>query len=171
MIYVTHDQEEAFTMSTQVAVMAKGAIRQMAPPADLYRMPADLMVARFVGDLNEVAGRVLDTAGDGTRVDAAIGPLVSARTGSAAGARVVCTVRPEHLRLRAGTAAVTGPNEVEARVRAVIFGGSWHRVDLDLAPGIAWRAEGRGEPPAIEEGGKIVVGFAPEHLMLFNDKE
>ena len=171
MIYVTHDQEEAFTMSTQVAVMAKGAIRQMAPPADLYRMPADLMVARFVGDLNETVAQVVETGEARTRLDASIGTLVSARTGFAVGGHVVGAVRPEHLRVRAGNISASGPNEVEARVRAVIFGGSWHRIDLELASGIGWRAEGRGEPPAIEEGGTVVVGFDPEHLMLFSDKE
>jgi len=176
MIYVTHDQEEAFTMSTQVAVMANGKIRQMAPPADLYREPTDLMVARFVGDLNEAPGRVTETAGRLARLESALGPLVSTRPGAAFTGPATCAVRPEHLRLHPAGEAVptTGSspvNVVGAVVRAVIFGGSWHRVDLELASGISWRLEGRGEPPAVREGDIANVSFEAANLMLFKDKE
>ncbi|HMM71604.1 MAG TPA: ABC transporter ATP-binding protein [Rhodocyclaceae bacterium] len=168
MIYVTHDQEEAFTMSTQVAVMANGAIRQMAPPADLYRSPNDLLVARFVGDLNEATGEVTDAANGDVRVDGPLGPLVARRGDAQVSGRIVCGLRPEHLRLRPGEPSCA-VNEVGATVRSVIFGGSWHRVDLELASGVVWRAEGRGEPPPIEEGGRVAVNFDAERLMLFSE--
>jgi ABC-type Fe3+/spermidine/putrescine transport system ATPase subunit len=166
MIYVTHDQEEAFTMSTLVAVMTNGAIRQMAPPADLYRSPSDLTVAQFVGDLNEAACEAAGTADGGVRIQSPFGPLVSTYTSASSHGRGVCAVRPEHLRLRPGEPS-DAVNEIGATVRAVIFGGSWHRVDLELPSGVVWRAEGRGEPPAVEEGGRVTVSFDPERLMLF----
>ncbi|TPI67146.1 ABC transporter ATP-binding protein [Mesorhizobium sp. B3-1-3] len=169
MVYVTHDQEEAFTMSTQVAVMTNGIIRQMAPPADLYRSPDDLHVARFVGDLNEAACEVTSVATGQTRIDGPLGPLLCARDHKAAQGKAVCALRPEHLLLRAGEPS-GAINEIGATVRAKIFCGSWHRIDLELAGGTMWRAEGRGEPPPVEEGGRVSVSFEPDRLMLFSEK-
>lgn len=166
MVYVTHDQEEAFTMSTQVAVMEKGAIRQMAPPAALYREPSNLMVARFVADLNELPGRVTELGRDGARIETGAGVLVSSRSGAASIGETTCAVRPEHLRL--GAPGDGNANVVKAVVRAVIFGGSWHRADLELGNGIIWRLEGRGEPPAISEGDAVTVNFDAASVMLFN---
>jgi ABC-type Fe3+/spermidine/putrescine transport system ATPase subunit len=170
MIYVTHDQEEAFTMSTQVAVMSNGAIRQMAPPAQLYKAPADLMVARFVGELNTLPGIVKGGEGGLTFVDTPAGILSSAASGFADGERVVCGVRPEHVELRSAADMPAG-NAVAATVRAVIFGGSWHRVDYEMSTGHSLRAEGRGEPPPVKEGEQVSVTFGSAQTMLFNDKE
>jgi len=168
MIYVTHDQEEAFTMSTQVAVMHNGAIRQMAPPSELYTRPVDLMVARFVGELNCVAGTVRGVEGGRTVVETALGPILSDMPGFPPGERVTCAVRPEHLRLRRSEPAVAC-NDVPAMVRAVIFGGSWHRIDYVLPSGVVMRAEGRGEPPPITEGDEVPVTFDTGHVMVFRE--
>lgn len=170
MIYVTHDQEEAFTMSTQVAVMAHGAIRQMAPPAELYRAPVDLTVARFVGELNTVPGTVRAVDGGRTAVETPAGTLVSAAGGFAVGTRVICGVRPEHVRPCAPSDAPES-NGLPATVRAVIFGGSWHRTDYELACGLPLREEGRGEPPPLREGESMSVCIEPVHVMLFNNGE
>jgi ABC-type Fe3+/spermidine/putrescine transport system ATPase subunit len=166
MVYVTHDQEEAFTMSTQVAVMAKGAIRQMAPPAALYREPLDLMVARFVGDLNELPGNITEVGTEGVRVKTAIGNFISTRHGVAIAGETICAIRPEHLRF--GPPGDDQTNSVRSVVRSVIFGGSWHRIDVELANGAAWRLEGRGEPPAVNEGDAATISFDAAHLMFFN---
>jgi ABC-type Fe3+/spermidine/putrescine transport system ATPase subunit len=56
-VYVTHDQDEAFSMSDQIAVMGNGELHQLASPEDIYRQPADTFVAHFVGDLNYFEGR------------------------------------------------------------------------------------------------------------------
>ncbi|UVK43992.1 ABC transporter ATP-binding protein [Mesorhizobium sp. AR07] len=163
MIYVTHDQEEAFTMSTQVAIMHNGAIRQMAPPHHLFGKPDDLMVARFVGDLNSFPGTVRGTEAGKTVVETAIGTIFSDRPDFLAKAGVTCAVRPEHVRL---SPLATHGNAFPARV---IFGGSWHRIEYALPSGVIIRAEGRGEPEAINEGDDVFITFDASRVMLFKD--
>ena len=101
-LLVTHDQEEALSMAETVAVMRRGAIVQHGPPQDVYRRPADLWVANFVGRANILAGRA---DGDG-KVESALGvlPLVDA---TAAGP-VDVVIRPEQLQLRVETASPGG---------------------------------------------------------------
>lgn len=170
MVYVTHDQEEAFTMSTQVAVMREGVIEQLATPHEIYSKPANLTVAQFLGELNCFRGRVIAGAPASTAVDADIGPIVSAqRPDLPAGTPVMCAVRPEHVRVV--TAHREGAsNRLPARVRTVIFGGSWHRLELVLPKdGSMMRTEGRGEPEGIEEGSEVEIAFDPERVMLFRE--
>ncbi|MFA6168087.1 MAG: ABC transporter ATP-binding protein [Gemmatimonadaceae bacterium] len=90
MLYVTHDQVEAMTMAQTVAVMANGRVLQEGPPMALYRDPASLSVARFIGSpsINTVAGRTT-----GARFEGALS--CNARVGACAAA--VLAVRPEHL--------------------------------------------------------------------------
>jgi ABC-type Fe3+/spermidine/putrescine transport system ATPase subunit len=170
MIYVTHDQEEAFTMSTQVAVMNEGIIRQIGAPQEIYRHPVDLFVARFVGEVNifdgeavsQITGRVLVRLTDGIVVEAGTNldfPI---------GAKVRCVVRPEHVLV--GKTTLASEPTLHARVQTVIFGGSWHRLELALLPSErVIIAEGRGEPLDILEGSIVpitldrssIVGFCP----------
>jgi iron(III) transport system ATP-binding protein len=97
-VFVTHDQEEAFVLGDQVAVMLDGDVIQQATPAELYARPASPWVARFVGDANLVDGQ-----GGGDVVATAVGPVPV--EGSHDGARTVL-LRPEDLALSAGGAAV-----------------------------------------------------------------
>jgi iron(III) transport system ATP-binding protein len=102
-VFVTHDQEEAFVLGDEVAVMHRGRIVQRATPAELYRHPADAWVARFVGDANLVAGTA-----DGDIASTPLGavPLVSPQHGA-----VEVLVRPEALVVEHPDPA--GPAEVE----------------------------------------------------------
>ena len=95
-ILVTHDQEEALSMSDRVAVLSAGRLEQFAPPTEVYDRPASLFVNTFVGQSNVMPGTLLDADG-AVRLDA--GGVVAARPGGAApGSRVVVCLRPEHLR-------------------------------------------------------------------------
>ncbi|WP_342641531.1 ABC transporter ATP-binding protein [Rhodoligotrophos ferricapiens] len=170
MIYVTHDQEEAFTMSTQVAIMHNGTIRQMAPPALLYRQPVDLMVARFVGELNAFAGTIRCSDAQHTVIDSAMGTLTAHNPHWLPGTAVTWAVRPEHVILRPRqNERQASINVINARVRTVIFGGSWHRIDYELPSGMSVRAEGRGEPDGVNEGDEVDIGIDPERIMIFNE--
>ena len=99
-LYVTHDQEEALAISDHVAVMYGGVIEQMGAPAEMYTAPATPFVAEFIGTMNRLEARVVDStaarsshAGLRLRVDAA--------RGRTAGERVLVLIRPESLELQA----------------------------------------------------------------------
>jgi len=96
MVYVTHDQVEAMTMAQRVAVMHAGRLEQLAPPLEVYRAPATLFVASFVGSppINRFVGRVLSD-GSAQRFDGALRLRVAAPLSEVA----TLAVRPEHLSL------------------------------------------------------------------------
>ena len=100
-VYVTHDQEEAFSMSDRVAVMNRGRIEQVGRPREVYLQPSTLFVAEFVGASNRLAARVVEVLPDGSyRADlGALGTWpVAGVAGLAAGSKAVAIVRPEQVR-------------------------------------------------------------------------
>jgi putative spermidine/putrescine transport system ATP-binding protein len=126
-VYVTHDQEEAMSLSDRVVVMSEGRVEQIGPPPEIYNFPATPFVASFVGTLNLLPASVV---GDGSRVSVAdheITPSkpIQARTGS----RVTVALRPEAVEL--GEAG--GPNRLRGTVEDVAFLGSIVRTRLHIA--------------------------------------
>ncbi|MFW2381659.1 MAG: ABC transporter ATP-binding protein [Acidimicrobiales bacterium] len=107
-IVVTHDQEEAFAMGEQIAVMLDGAIEQVGTPADLYQSPTTPWVAEFVGDGVRFEGRYEDGL-----IATSLGRLPAHRVSESPGSRGVATaiVRPEQLQLQAGESAVVADIE------------------------------------------------------------
>jgi spermidine/putrescine transport system ATP-binding protein len=127
-IFVTHDQEEALTMSDRIAVMNRGTIQQLGAPGDIYDRPANRFVAGFIGISNLYAGRIAASDGDILRIDCAEGLSLlarrSAETGSLAeGTAVDIVLRPERLSLAPGdaTAAIAGTIE-----QSVFVGSDLH---------------------------------------------
>jgi putative spermidine/putrescine transport system ATP-binding protein len=99
-LFVTHDQEEALSMSDRVVVMSAGRAEQVGPPHEIYNRPATRFVAEFIGSLNILSGKVVDAATG--RVDTPAGPVTLGRALTlAAGAPVSLAIRPEALRLDA----------------------------------------------------------------------
>lgn len=116
MIYVTHDQDEALAMSDRVAVMHEGRIRQVSAPQDLYRKPADLFVASFVGEVNLIPVKLksgIVYGGAGEKLPAAPWP-------DADGDATLC-VRPEHLHL--DTSVARSSHGIPGRVVGKTFVG------------------------------------------------
>ena len=91
-IYVTHDQEEALSISDRVAVMSGGRIEQIGPPAEMYGSPATPFVAEFIGTMNRLVATVAD---DGSIDYGGLRLRVEAARGLPRGERVLCLVRPE----------------------------------------------------------------------------
>jgi spermidine/putrescine transport system ATP-binding protein len=120
-VYVTHDQEEALTMSDRLAVMRAGEIEQIGGPREVYDHPASAYVADFLGLANLVPGAV---RADGV-VEVA-GSITSARVDHAPGACTVL-VRPERL-----TIGARGSGGIPARVEQVVFAGPVTHLHLDL---------------------------------------
>jgi spermidine/putrescine ABC transporter ATP-binding subunit len=102
-VYVTHDQGEALSMSDRVAVMSNGVIEQIDEPRVIYDRPLTPFVADFIGDMNFLAGEVVEVADGGYAVDAGSGVVVRGRGTAAKGARVRVGIRPERVVAAAGT--------------------------------------------------------------------
>ncbi len=148
-VYVTHDQDEAFVLGEQVAVMRDGLVVQQAPPAELYAHPADPWLARFVGDAD-----VLDGEGRGDCASTAIGrvPLEKHTTGG-----VDVMVRPEDVVLEAGGSSVVVAVEYyghDAVTSVRTDDGSLVRSRTTGAP-----AFGVGDPVAVRHSGTPSIAF------------
>ncbi len=158
MVYVTHDQTEAMTMSDRIAVFNHGTLEQVAPPLEVYHRPRTRFVGEFIGDSNFFAGRV-DPAHPG-RVDVdglepiPVDPEACRRIGSG---RVDVLVRPERVQL-AGRGV---PEVLSMKVSVIVNYGDSVLVIGD-ARGHAVRMRIAGaQPEAIREGATVTVGWAP----------
>ncbi len=117
-IFVTHDQDEALTMSDRIAVMHAGRIEQLGTPAEIYHRPATAFALDFVGLSTRLAGRVTSADGGEIMIETALG-RVPARANFFPGSPVVVGVRPERIRLDAA-----GPCTVTAPLADVAFQGA-----------------------------------------------
>jgi len=130
-VYVTHDQSEALTMSDRIAVFDDGVIQQLADPTTLYERPENAFVARFIGENNTLSGKVTGTDGANVSVQLDGGPTVQALAVNcgAVGNRTMLSVRPE--RILIGDASA--PNALEARVVELIYLGDHIRCRMEVA--------------------------------------
>jgi spermidine/putrescine ABC transporter ATP-binding subunit len=133
-VYVTHDQEEALSMSDRIVVMRNGRIEQIGSPGDVYDGPATLWVSDFVGSSSHIAGKV-SAAGESVRLDTDVAPLDAAWSspGLAVGDRAVAVVRPEHIEVSGANDAV-GVNAVRVTVEEILNMGSQAKI-VALTPG------------------------------------
>lgn len=132
-VYVTHDQEEALTMSDRIAVMSFGRVMQLGPSVEIYERPANRFVADFIGESNFLEGTVRSLQGDHAIVNVAAWDcdLVGLMTGTVrAGDPVTISVRPEKIRL--SQAEDKQPNCLEGVVADSTYIGSDTRVYLDV---------------------------------------
>jgi iron(III) transport system ATP-binding protein len=145
-LLVTHDRAEALSMGHEVGLLRSGRLVQTVAPEALYRGPADLDVARFVGDAVVVPGHARDGA-----VESALGTL-PVRDGRGEG-HVQVVIRPEQIRV--------GPEGVKATVLGASFFGPYALVRLELADGSATRVVSRLVGDAVPEPG-ATVGLSVE---------
>jgi iron(III) transport system ATP-binding protein len=135
-IFVTHDQDEALSMSDRVVVMNAGRIQQVGTPEEIYRAPANRFVAEFVGRVNLVHGVVSAQDGDNVVVDVddSVNHLrVAARGLGKLSGPVTLAFRPEAVTLTpAGDRSINGTNTWEADVHAVAFLGDHYEYELNV---------------------------------------
>ncbi len=171
-IYVTHDQEEALTMSDRIAVMADGRIAQLGNPAEIYEDPRTEFVARFIGEANVFAGRAGGRDGTGVSVESPAGRFrIPAAAGVGSGASVKIAVRPEWLDLFARGAAPPNENAIDGQVRDVIYLGETIHVLVALPDGstatVALRNEGQlTRPIPWTVGTPVSVAWLPEDCQV-----
>ena len=123
-IFVTHDQEEALTLSDRIAIIDQGRVVQVGAPNDVYERPETAFAARFLGDANFMEG----VAGaDGMVATTAFGPVRTADPLPNAGAPVMLAVRPEKMRLVKSTDVAEddrGDNRIDGTLRQTVFSGN-----------------------------------------------
>jgi putative spermidine/putrescine transport system ATP-binding protein len=141
-VYVTHDQNEALTMSDRVAVFSDGRIQQAATPTELYENAANAFVANFVGENNGLMGRVASNEADWAALQLADGSIVQGRAGSGLGSgdTAMLALRPERAHIAAtpesvAQAAQQNMNVVHGLVQEVVYCGDHHRIHLKLGAG------------------------------------
>jgi putrescine transport system ATP-binding protein len=164
-LMVTHDQEEAMSMATRIAVMSAGRIVQLGTPREVYERPATRFVADFIGAVNLFAGQVTGGEGRLLRIDSAEAgaPLViECDHALAPGSAVTVAVRPEKIALGA---AGGGENRLAGRVRAMAYRGEASTYEVALETGKVLRVTvantGRGSMATPHEGAAVSLAFAP----------
>ncbi len=133
-IYVTHDQEEAITMSDRIAVMNGGRVEQEAPPRVMYEEPATAFVANFLGVSNLIDAKASGPSGDGVALEMGSGVSLEALQGDVARRGAVqVVIRPERVRIE--SAGASGANKIPAVVTRTVYLGNGMRVFMDLTTG------------------------------------
>jgi spermidine/putrescine transport system ATP-binding protein len=168
-LYVTHDQEEALTMSDRLAVMRDGKIVQLGNPAQVYEEPADTYVADFLGVSNLMDVDVV-SRGPGGHCEVKLGDIVltAEHGGQDAPDRAHAVIRPERVRIEEFGSA--GPNRVPAMVERLVYLGSSTQVFLRLAAGsdvqvLLSNDEG---PQTLSQGTPVYAYFAPDALRVLS---
>ena len=166
MIFVTHDQAEALTLSDRVVVMDHGRVEQVGSPEEVYRRPATAFVARFLGRANFLAGVVAEIDAGGATVALDTGPSLRAarREGLRVGDRVHVALRQESIRLV--SAADGRPNRFPATVVFHAFAGPAHHYVVQLDGGRELEVVTPGADLPVTRGTGVHVEWAPDDVIL-----
>ncbi|WP_354195607.1 ABC transporter ATP-binding protein [Aquamicrobium terrae] len=168
-VYVTHDQSEALTMSTRVAVFKGGTIQQLSSARDLYEYPANLFVANFIGENNSVQGKVMSTADGCCTVELDDGQLARGQSVSASAANgnnATLSVRPERI-------AINPPDDydtlLQGTVTEVVYHGDHFRVTLRGSGSNTYQSKvaNTGGQSDIEPGQPIRFGWRTSDCRCF----
>ena len=169
-IFVTHDQEEALTMSDRIAVMSKGKILQVGSPRDIYDRSAVRFVANFIGETNFLEGKVVSTTKGQATIELNAGPTIAAGLGEGAApsGKVTVVVRPEHASLVEASAKATLSGRLE---NIVYFGTDTHyHVKLDGGGEFTVRHQNvHTGALAFQKGDKVGVLFGAEAARVLRD--
>lgn len=171
-VYVTHDQEEALTMSDRIAVMAEGELMQIGAPADLYHRPTNAFVAGFIGKMNFLDGEYLGQDGGEavvrlTQTATIRGPVSIAPV--AVGQRLTVAIRPEDLNVtpREGSSS----QGLAGTVEAALFVGAVYivLVAIEERPGKVFEARlpAAGGAQPFVAGDRVNITFEPHALRVF----
>src|SRR4051794_37736992 len=166
-VYVTHDQEEALSMSDRIVVMNEGRVEQMGTPFEIYNEPRTRFVASFVGTLNILQGRVLDSASGRVVVDDQEISVAKGLSGAQPGAACALALRPEAIVL---DGRVDGRNNLQGSIEEVSFLGSVVRVrvriqqssvSLDTFNNPGLKLPERGQP--------VTLSFTKDDLVVLKE--
>jgi spermidine/putrescine transport system ATP-binding protein len=159
-VYVTHDQEEALTMSDRIAVMSDGLVQQIGTPREVYEEPETTFVADFLGVSNLMAG---EADGRG-RVRVGDAELTAGRGDLEAIGEVQVTIRPERVQLE--PPGPVGSNHLRGIVTRVVYLGATTNVLLELVQGERLQATLQSGAEAYRDGSPVGVYLPPESLRI-----
>lgn len=168
-IYVTHDQEEALSLSDRIAVMSAGKALQVGTPSDIYDKPTTLGVAEFVGEGNFFQGKVLEQAGEGTTIRLSSNTsLLAAGHGSEHSGDVAVGFRPQDASIKAGA-----HEGFVGTVETTIYLGSYVRFEINCGLGgpIAVQLNAHDVPKGVSEGATVTVTVPARRVMVFPDRD
>jgi len=161
-VYVTHDQTEALTMSDRVAVFNDGRIQQLAPPDTLYEEPQNSFVAQFIGENNTLEGTVEQIAGEMAQVRLDNGALIDATPVNCGGvgSRTRVSIRPERVETNKAR-LLEGAHTLPAEVLEFIYMGDIYRTRLRVAGNDNFVVKTRNAPdqPRLRPGQQIEIGW------------
>jgi spermidine/putrescine transport system ATP-binding protein len=159
-VYVTHDQQEALTMSDRIGVMSLGKLLQVGTPEEIYESPATRFVADFIGETNFIDGEVVAPG----EVRIASGDTVRARTHSPPGSKVTLALRPEKLQIHASADGIPADRcRLKGRIHRRIYYGDVHYYEVEVGPSLIDVMV--GNRPGLQiwsEGTEVVIDFHPE---------
>ena len=171
-VYVTHDQEEALTMSDRLAVMNKGRIEQLGTPKDVYSEPSTTFVADFLGISNLMAAEAQGRSGATCAVSLGDFRLQAGCGDPDARGATKLVIRPERVRLEArGFTRSEAENRVPGMVERVVYMGAANHLLVRLAHGelITALVQDTGEGPRYAQGDPVNVHFPPDALRVLTD--
>lgn len=167
-LYVTHDQEEALSLSDRIAVFNNGKIEQLGTPQELYESPRTLFVGTFVGDSTLVRGTEFSSA-NGLSTGTADGRSVAGR-GAVTDARAAVLIRPEKLALLpAGDPLPAGRCGIPVTVRTATYLGNAWRYELQLWDGSTGMAKTESEAPGAQPGSPMLAVWDPADAVVLPD--
>lgn len=175
-VYVTHDQEEAITMSDRIAVMSQGIVQQVGPSREIYEHPANRFVADFIGETNFISGQVVDNRAQA--ILEAAGVTFAGRSDHqlVIGQGATLAIRPEKIQLTTVESAASLPSgrvALKGYVRDVIYIGTDNRYQIELETGdkIFVRVQNLGHDEGFEfdKGDPVAVQWKIDSAQVLAD--
>jgi len=179
-IYVTHDQEEALSISTSIAVMSEGVVVQQGTPKAIYETPGTQTVADFVGISNFLEGEVVKIDGDYVQLESQdAGTLLiswkySFEKPPEPGTALIIITRPEAIQIKVESPETSIPtNRIQGEVLTSVYLGSLVQYDVKIASGsrIKVNTPNPRRTPLLQKGESVLLTFAPDDAVLLHPSQ
>jgi spermidine/putrescine ABC transporter ATP-binding subunit len=166
-IYVTHDQTEALTMSDLVVVMHQARVAQVGTPRVLYEAPANLFVADFLGDSNLLTATVAQVCGDEFAVEIGSGEKMRVTRGSAApGSRAVVLIRPEDISVTATGERTAGQDVLAGTIKDISYHGDTFKLDVAVGTDVLKVKVARERGAGMKRGDSVFLTWRSSAVRL-----
>jgi spermidine/putrescine transport system ATP-binding protein len=172
-IIVTHDQDEALSMASRIAVMDKGAVQQIATPSELYEHPVNRFVADFIGKVNLIAATAVSAANRHVVCEAKGLGRLDLPCDRAPDGNISIAVRPEKLKISLAEPSSSNVIKVEGKVRDVAYYGDTSHVVVACASGLELSVnvqnESRAGGAGVERGQTVWIHWLPEDTLVLTE--